>query len=70
MSEMSITLDRFPAPPVEPDPVAHCAECGEELHAGEDVVEYDGEYFCCDWCVLEFLRTQDVLHNVRIGENA
>lgn len=29
-------------PPNEPDPVAYCEICGQEIYEGDSVIDYDG----------------------------
>lgn len=72
-----VTMARFnETEPEEPRTVAHCGQCGEPLHRGQEVI-YDsrhGEYYCDTDCFREFIKANiidevyeyvDILQEIR-----
>ncbi|GMA49357.1 hypothetical protein GCM10025857_07140 [Alicyclobacillus contaminans] len=41
--------------PPEPDCVANCAGCGNEMFEGDEATEFDGEFFCSEECIGRYL---------------
>lgn len=46
----------------EPDEIGHCKCCGQTIYSVEDYLfdEYNGEFYCCDGCVIQDLSLVQV----------
>lgn len=49
--------DRWKTTPPEEDEVivCQCNSCDADIYAGQEVVKYDGEYYCDKDCMLEMI---------------
>ena len=46
---------RYWLEPPEPETVGYCAECGQDIYAGEDIWEIKGELYC-EYCMDSFKK--------------
>ncbi|MEH7117244.1 hypothetical protein V7128_07455 [Neobacillus vireti] len=44
----------------EPKILKYCVNCDAELYEGQDVTEFDGEYFCDDDCCHKYYDIKTV----------
>ena len=38
--------------------VGSCPECGDDINVGDDVILFDGDYFCDEGCVLSYIGAE------------
>lgn len=53
------TMARFAEPDPDPIPITHCEECDSEIHDGQHVVYFDGDYFCSKKCLIDFIGAEE-----------
>ncbi|UDY80677.1 hypothetical protein [Geobacillus phage GR1] len=53
------TMSRFAEPDPEPNPITYCEECDEPIYDGQHVVWYDGDYFCSEKCLINFIGAEE-----------
>jgi len=44
----------------EPKILAYCPHCNEPIYEGDEVYEFDGQWFCTENCILEYLEVKRV----------
>lgn len=51
------TMARFKEPSIYDDSkvVSECSGCGNDLFAGEEVIEFEDEHFCDKDCLIDWL---------------
>ena len=71
MIEMIRNYDvwKLDSPVAYPKPLCKCGECNSDMHDGDSVIAYNGEYYCGEECYHQALCRINEPEYVRLSKD-